>query len=51
MAFEELERALERGYRDAEHLAQDDDLAALRGDARFEDLLRRLARLGPEADS
>ena len=51
MAFAELERALERGYRDAEHLAQDDDLAALREDPRFEDLLRRLAALGPGADA
>jgi len=42
-AFEELEKAFERGYRDAEHLAQDEDLAALHPDARFEALLRRLA--------
>jgi len=48
-AFEELERALERGYRDAEHLALDADLAALHGDPRFETLLRRLAR--PESES
>ena len=46
MAFAELERALERGYRDAEHLAQDEDLAALRTDPRFEKLLRRVEALG-----
>jgi Flp pilus assembly protein TadD len=48
-AFEELGRALERGYRDAEHLALDADLAALRGDPRFEALLARLAELRPDA--
>jgi Flp pilus assembly protein TadD len=45
-AFGELERALERGYRDGEHLAADEDLSALRADARFGTLLRRLAELG-----
>jgi len=50
-AFEELDRALERGYRDSEHLAQDADLEALRGDPRFEALLARLADLGPEPDA
>ncbi len=43
MAFAELERALERGYCDAEHLAQDQDLVALRADPRFGALLERLA--------
>ena len=46
-AFAELGCALERGYRDAEHLALDADLSALRGDPRFEALLARLAELGP----
>jgi hypothetical protein len=46
-AFAELDCALECGYRDAEHLALDADLSALRGDPRFEALLQRLAELGP----
>ena len=44
-AFEELERSLACGYRDAEHLAEDEDLASLRADARFAALLARLAAL------
>jgi Flp pilus assembly protein TadD len=47
-AFAELGHALERGYRDAEHLAQDEDLAALRADPRFEALLARLGELGAD---
>lgn len=45
-ACDELERAFERGYRDAAHLALDEDLAALRTHPRFGALLRRLAELG-----
>lgn len=41
-AFAALEAAVARGYRDAEHLAGDEDLAALREDERFEALVRRL---------
>lgn len=47
-AFLELEHALRCGYDDALHLAQDEDLSALRGDPRFEALLRRLAEPGPQ---
>jgi hypothetical protein len=38
-----LERAIELGYGDLEHLAGDRDLDAIRGDRRFQELLRRLA--------
>lgn len=41
-ALLELERAVELGYGDADHLEADEDLAALRGDARFVELVRRL---------
>lgn len=41
-AFAALEAAVARGYRDAEHLAGDEDLAALREDERFAALVRRI---------
>src|SRR5882672_9656897 len=44
-AFLELARAVELGYRDSGHLAQDADLEKLRCDARFEALLARLSAL------
>lgn len=37
-----LERAIELGYADAEHLLADDDLASLQGSATFERLVARL---------
>lgn len=37
-----LERAVELGYADAEHLLADEDLASLQGSATFERLLARL---------
>ena len=40
-AFEELERAVECGFGDAEHMLKDDDLAGLRDDPRFGELVRR----------
>jgi len=43
-AFAELARAVELGYGDAEHLRADEDLAALREDPRFGQLLERLSR-------
>lgn len=43
-ALVELRRAFERGYRDAAHLAADEDLAGLRADPRFAALLAELAR-------
>ena len=43
-AFAELARAVELGYGDAEHLRADEDLAALREDPRFGQLLARLSR-------
>lgn len=42
-AFEALERALELGFDDGEHLDEDPDLRALRGDPRWAPLRRRLA--------
>lgn len=41
-ALDALERASELGYDDAEHLVADDDLVNLRGEPRFEELVRRL---------
>lgn len=38
-AFKTLERAVELGFRDAEHMANDDDLASLHNDVRFTELL------------
>lgn len=43
-AFAALTRAVELGYDDAEFLASDPDLAALRADPRFTALLEGLAR-------
>jgi Flp pilus assembly protein TadD len=44
-ALDALERAVELGYRDAEHLLVDEDLAALRETPRFVRLVRELERL------
>ncbi len=43
-ALVELERAIELGYDDAEHLLTDDDLASLRSEPRFNALVARLSR-------
>lgn len=42
-ALDALERSVELGYDDGEHLLADDDLAALRDEPRFRDLLERLS--------
>ncbi len=41
-AIEELERAIELGYTDVEHLLEDDDLISLRPDSRFQRLVELL---------
>ncbi len=41
-AFVLLEEALARGYDDADHMEQDEDLVGLRADPRFGGMLRRL---------
>ncbi|MCZ6596707.1 MAG: hypothetical protein O7B99_03620 [Planctomycetota bacterium] len=41
-AFEVLHRAVEVGYDDLEHLLQDEDLANLRGDSRYDELVALL---------
>jgi tetratricopeptide (TPR) repeat protein len=41
-ALDVLERAIDLGYDDAEHMAADEDLASLRGHVRFHSLLARL---------
>lgn len=41
-AVRTLERAILHGYRDAEHLATDEDLASLRDDARYAALIAAL---------
>ncbi|MEW6744140.1 MAG: hypothetical protein AB1486_15415 [Planctomycetota bacterium] len=43
-AFASLDRAVRLGYRDVAHLRRDPDLASLRGDARFVELVRRLSQ-------
>jgi len=41
-AFDELGRAIELGYDEAEHMREDPDLEGLRGDPRFEALLKMI---------
>jgi tetratricopeptide (TPR) repeat protein len=41
-AFETLGRAVRLGYRDAEHMVADADLASIRDDDRFRELLSRV---------
>jgi Flp pilus assembly protein TadD len=42
-----LERAIELGYDDAEHLLADEDLATLRDDSRFRSIVQRLRAARP----
>ena len=42
-ALDELEEAVELGYSDAEWMEEDDDLAAVRGTARYRKLLARIS--------
>jgi tetratricopeptide (TPR) repeat protein len=44
-ALEELERAIDCGYRDAAHLQADEDLESLHDDPRFDALIARLRAL------
>ena len=41
-ALDALERAIQLGYDDGEHLLEDEDLASLRDEARFHELVMRL---------
>ena len=41
-ALDSLERSVELGYEDLEHLLADEDLAGVRGESRFQSLARRL---------
>lgn len=41
-ALDELERAIGLGYEDPEHLLADEDLASLRGEERFREIVRTL---------
>ena len=47
-AFVALERAVALGYCDAQFLLEDDDLASLRADPRFQALVRRLETARPK---
>ncbi|MHC5021557.1 MAG: TPR end-of-group domain-containing protein [Planctomycetota bacterium] len=44
-AFDELEAAIDCGYRDAAHLQADEDLESLHDDPRFDALIARLRAL------
>jgi tetratricopeptide (TPR) repeat protein len=46
-----LDKAVELGYRDIEHLRQDHDLDVLKTDPRFQLLLKKLSTEQPEASS
>jgi len=41
-ALEALERSVESGFEDPEHIEKDDDLASLRGEPRFQALVQKL---------
>jgi Flp pilus assembly protein TadD len=41
-AFAALEDAVRLGYRDVDHLREDEDVDSLRGDPRFREIVRRL---------
>eukprot|EP01001_Neometanema_parovale_P006125 NODE_2504_length_1403_cov_142.676562_g2382_i0.p1 GENE.NODE_2504_length_1403_cov_142.676562_g2382_i0~~NODE_2504_length_1403_cov_142.676562_g2382_i0.p1 ORF type:complete len:411 (-),score=116.29 NODE_2504_length_1403_cov_142.676562_g2382_i0:170-1333(-) len=45
-AMEQLENAAKLGYRNVDHLLQDEDLASVRSDQRFERLVMQLAEAG-----
>jgi len=47
-AFHHLEKAVENGYDDAEHMENDEDLRSLRDDERFKELLERMRGDGGE---
>jgi tetratricopeptide (TPR) repeat protein len=49
-AIEELGRAIDLGYEDAEHMLKDRDLRSLRRDPRFEELARRLRESADAAE-
>lgn len=44
-ALDALERAVDQGWDDAAHMRKDDDLASLRGEARFRDIAKRAKSL------
>ncbi|MFW6158889.1 MAG: TPR end-of-group domain-containing protein [Planctomycetota bacterium] len=44
-AFDSLFKAVELGYRDLEHMNQDEDLDGMRSDARYAALVERMRRL------
>lgn len=50
-AFDALEKAVERGFSDAEHLARDEDLKSLRDDPRFKKLLERVKKAARRANA
>jgi eukaryotic-like serine/threonine-protein kinase len=45
-ALENLRQAVDHGYKDGEHMSKDEDLKSLRGDLRFEEIVRSATKLG-----
>lgn len=50
LAFSSLEIAIAKGWRDKKHTEEDEDLATLRGDPRWNDLIAKVSTGGMEAN-
>ena len=50
LAFYSLDAAVEKGWRDRKHTEEDEDLASLRGDPRWNDMISKVSTGGLEAN-